>query len=251
METDKAKMYFWVILDLLLLGILVNLVVFVMPAIAAYRNSLPSMYVMTVSAEGKTTVEPDIALASFSVISRGLNPEQLTENNNDKMTAVVQFVKSEGIDAKDIKTTNYDLSPNYRYDPETERNFITGYTLTQTIHVKMRDLAKVAKIVGGLTPLGVNQIGGITFTLDNKDTALAAARSDAFKNAREKAAVMARENGGRLGRIVNINEYTPVTPYYGVYAGKGIGGGMEAAAPSIEPGSQEYTIQVTLTYAIK
>lgn len=254
MEQNKAKYYFWVILDVLLLGVLVAIVFFAIPALQKAGNSFVSARTITVSAEGKAIVTPDMAQSSFSVVSRGINPEQLTDSNNQKMTAVIEFLKSQGMDGKDIKTTGYNLSPDYRYDPATQRNFITGYTLTQTVTVKMRDLGKVAKIIGGLTPLGVNQIGNISFSADDPEKFLTDAKNDAFLKAQEKAVSMAKKSGTALGRVLNVGEYR-ATPYYG---GVGLGGGAaygvasaeKVAAPTIEPGTYEISDQVTITYEL-
>ena len=250
----KPKTYFWILLDVLILVAVVNLVFFVMPAIKRFGNSLAPTRTITISAEGKTTVTPDLAEASFSVLSRGKNPVDLADTNNQKMSAVVEFLKSEGIADKDIKTTAYNLSPDYKYDPKTESSFITGYTLTQTVNVKMRDFKKVPEIIGGLTPLGVNQIGGINFTIDDPEKFLATARADAFGKAQIKAAEMAAENSVRLGRIVNIYEsHNAPVPYYRSVAGFGAEAmaAPSVAAPTIEPGAQEITAQVSLTYELE
>jgi len=254
MDASKAKGYFWVLLNLVLAGMVVNLVFFVMPTIKKYGDSLYPVGSISVSAEGKAIATPDVAQVSFSVVSRGKNPEELADNNNQKVSAAITFVKSEGIDAKDIKTSGYSLSPDYQYDPKTERNFITGYTLTQTVNLKIRDLFKVAKVIGGLTPLGVNQIGGVNFTIDDPEKVMAQAREDAFARAKVKAAKMAEQGGVRLGRIISVGEYgSGPTPYYGAAAGKfGLGGeAMSVAAPTIEPGTEEIRVQVTITYALK
>lgn len=251
---DKAKSYFWVLLDLLIVGIIVNLVFFVMPAIKRYVDSPNGFRTLTVSGEGKTFVSPDVAYTSFAVVSRGKNPEELADNNNQKVAAAIAFVKGEGIEAKDIQTTGYNLSPDYKYDPQTERNFITGYTLTQTVSVKIRDLAKVAKIIGGLTPLGVNQIGGVSFSIDDPEQYLAQARAEAFKRARAKAEDMARQNGVKLGKIINFGEYggPPPIPYYRDFtASKFLGAGGEVAAPLIEPGTQEIRVTASVTYELE
>ena len=255
MTNDKPKFYFWVILDLLLAALFVNVVLFVMPAIKKFSDSFYPTRTLSVSAEGRATISPDLAEASFSVLSRGINPDQLADANNQKMTAVLDFVKSQGIDPKDIKTTGYSLAPDYRYDPKTERNFITGYTLTQTVQVKIRDLAKVAKIIGGLTPLGVNQIGGINFTVDDPEKVLSDARADAFARAQAKAKAMAEANGLRLGKIVSVGEYGAPIPYYSLSADKfGRGGApmaAEVALPTIEPGTQDIRVNVSLTYTLE
>jgi len=165
------------------------------------------------------------------------------------MNAVIENVKSQGIEEKDIKTTNYNLSPDYRYDENTERRFITGYTMTQTVSLKVRDLTKVASILGGITPLGVNQVGGVEFDLENRDKALADARAEAISKAKDKAEQMAKEAGVKLGRITSVNEYQSVNGYRGEYA---MGGDMMKAsiAPSIQPGTQEITVEVTLNYVL-
>lgn len=166
---------------------------------------------------------------------------------------MLQFVKSQGVASEDIKTTGYNLSPNYQWDKNTQRNYITGYTLTQTVQAKVRDLSKVAPILGGLAPLGVNQIGGVTFTFADDEKVLATARADAFEKARAKAMEMASESGVSLGRIVNVAEsnYIPVPRAFYATANEAVGLGGAVSAPTIEPGTQDITDNVSITYEIK
>lgn len=220
---------------------------------ARFADSLTPARVFSVNAEGKVTVEPDIAKISFSVVSRGLNPETVAEMNNKKMNTAIDFIKSQGIDAKDIKTTQYNLSPVYVYDDKMQKNYISGYELTQAVLVKVRDLSRVGKILGGLPERGINQIGQISFDVDEPEKYLTEARNKAFEKAKEKARQMAQENGAALGRVINFSEYQggpgPL-PYYETL-GRGGGDTMKAAAPSIQPGTQEVTVQVSVTYEIK
>lgn len=248
---DTSKSYFWKLLNILLMVVIANVVFFVMPAVKRYGESFAPARTVTVSAEGKATVTPDLAEVSLSVISKGKNPEELVSANNEKITAIIQNVKSHGIEAKDIKTTAYNLSPDYRYDPQTERNFITGYTMTQTVHVKVRDLSKVANVIAGATPLGANQIGGVSFSVENQERFLAEARGDAFAKAREKAASMAKENRVKLGKLVQIAEFQgggPIPYYLSARSAEKDG---SVTPPTIEPGTQEVRMQVSLTYALK
>ena len=216
-----------------------------------FGESLAPSRVFTVSADGKVTVEPDIAKISFSVVSRGSNPEVVAETNNKKMNAAIDFIKSQGLDAKDVKTTQYNLNPVYVYDEKTRASYISGYELTQTVLVKIRDLNKVGKILGGLPDRGINQIGQISFEVDEPEKYLAEARNKAFEKAKEKARQMAQENGVDLGRVINFSEYQggPI-PYYETL-GRGGGDAVKATVPSIEPGTQEVTVQVSVTYEIK
>ncbi|NCQ02634.1 SIMPL domain-containing protein [Candidatus Wolfebacteria bacterium] len=216
-----------------------------------YGDSLMPAKTINVSAEGKVTVSPDIAKLSFSVVSEGANSKLLAENNNKKMNAAIDFAKSQGIEEKDIKTTEYNLSPRYEYDEKTKKTFISGYTLTQTVLVKVRDLNKVAEVLGGLPALGINQISSISFDIDEPEKYLSEARNQAFDKAKEKAKAMAEKNGVKLGRVINFYEYQS-TPYYQNVRALGMGG-AEAVQPlpQIQPGSQEVTIQVSVTYEIK
>src|SRR3989338_7909114 len=218
-----------------------------------WSDSLYPSRTIMVSGEGRATVTPDIAKLSFSVVSEGPDPTMLQSDNSEKMNAAIDFVKGKGIKAKDIKTTNYNLSPRYEYDESRRQSFITGYTLTQTVSVKVRNLGGVAKILGGLSGLGVNNIGSVSFEVDEPDKYLDEARVEAFNKASKKASEMASLNGVRIKRVVNFGEYQsgPIYPYGSFdLAGKG-GGEAMSSVPSIEPGTEEITIQVSITYEIE
>lgn len=252
MENDILKSKNQAII--IFLGFLIVLIIYSLffgPA-KKYGDSLMPAKTINVSAEGKVTVSPDIAKLSFSVVSEGVNPKLLAENNNKKMNAAIDFAKSQGIEEKDIKTTEYNLSPRYEYDEKTKKTFISGYTLTQTVLVKVRDLNKVAEVLGGLPELGINQISSISFDIDEPEKYLGEARNQAFDKAKEKAEAMAEKNGVKLVRVINFYEYQPITYYGQTKMASGMGG-VEAApvVPQIQPGSQEVTIQVSVTYEIK
>ena len=220
--------------------------------ITIYSDSLYPTKTFSVSAEGKVIVSPDIAKFTFSVVSEGKDVKVLTEANNKAMNTAVEFVKSNSIDEKDIRTTQYDLSPRYEYDEKTRKTSISGYALTQTVLVKVRDLAKVADIVGGLPALGINQIGSISFEVDDDEKYLAEARRLAFEKAKVKAQEVASQNGVSIGDIVGFWE-SGVQPYYSSNE-KAVGMGGDGAitiAPQIQPGTQEITVQVSISYEIK
>jgi len=245
-------------------------------AVANWGSSLAPARTLTVSAQGKTTAAPDLAEVSFSVVSQGKDPDALNADNNQAMTAVIDFVKSLNIASSDIATTNYDLEPNYTTNTvttpiepvsvgaslvpvapvtpvrTTSSSTISGYTLTQTVQVKIHDFTNIAKLLGGLPPLGINQISGVTFTFNDPDSVLAVARADAMTKAKAKAAAMAGEAGVSLGEIVNVQEYgnVPVQPMYNVAEPMAAMSAEAAVSPTIEPGTQDITDQVTIVYKL-
>ena len=224
---------------------------------AEFKASSPERSI-TISAEGKVEAVPDIATTNFSVVSEGKDAKTVQKNNSDKINAVLAFLKSEGVAEKDVKTTNYDLYPEYDY-----RNYptpsgsglpnpIIGYRLTQTLTVKIRDLNKVGEILEGVVSRGINQTGGVSFDIDDPDNLKDQARTEAFAKAREKAAALVGQSGAHIGRIVNIIESdfsVPPIPYYGL---DGLGGGAEVktSAPQIQPGTQEVRGSVTVVFEL-
>lgn len=253
MNIQMEEMSLYQLLKSILMGVLTIAILVGIYMAFQWEDSLYPSRNITISAEGKATISPDIAKLSFSVISEGANPNALEVNNAKKVTAAVEYVKSQGVEDKDIQTSSYDLSPKYFYNETTRKNYIDGYTMTQTTSVKVRDLNKVASILGGLSERGVNQIGSVVFTVEDPDKYLDQARIDAFNKVSAKAKLMAEVNNVRIVRVTNFYESQggPV-PYYDTY-GKGGGLGIEAmsVAPSISTGSSDLTVQVSVTYEIE
>ncbi len=233
-----------------LLGTVALAALLALPGVAGW-SSAGTTRTFSVSAEGKSAATPDLATFTASVITEGISPERLEESNTKKMDAVVRFMKDEGIEEKDMKTIAYNLLPKYNYSEQWVRSSIIGYTLTQTVQVKVRDLARVPKIVGGLSKAGANEIGTIQFTVEEPETVQAEARVEAFRKAREKAKEMAKESGVRIKRVMNFSEYQngPIAPYAGGYAMKAEDL-RSGALPPIQSGENEFVVQVQVTYEI-
>lgn len=209
---------------------------------------------ISVSAQGKTTVTPDIARVSFSVVSEGLDASKIMDENNRKMNQAIDFVKSLGIDVKDIKTTQYNLSPKYNYDRFTGQSMMYGYTMTQGVLVSIRDFTKVPSVLSGLPGFGINQVSGVSFEVESPEKYLSEARTKAFAEAKAKARTMAKANNVRIKRVMNFSEYGggyPIPYYAKTEMAMGMGGdAMAPVAPTIEPGTEEATVQVSVTYEL-
>jgi hypothetical protein len=218
-----------------------------------WGKSLAPARIITVNADSKIAIAPDLATISFSVLTEGTNPTTIQSQNTTKMNAAIQYVKEKGIEAKDIKTANYDLQPKYEYDKIGRTTYISGYTLTQTVVLKIRDLLKIAEIISGLPGLGVNEISSVKFSIEEPDKFLADTRKEAFNKAFEKAKDMAEMNHVSLSKVVNFTENfnNPIRYDYNTlekaYAPSAMGGAM----PTIEAGSEEITVYVSVTYEIK
>lgn len=241
--------------------------------VGAYANSIePSSYrSFSVSGEGRVVVVPDIAAIQFTVVTEGgKDIAALQAENTEKVNGAIAFVKGEGIADKDVKTESYQVNPRYQTFNCNARPYpvgvdyavepcppseIVGYSIMQTVSVKVRDFAKIGEILSGVVSAGANQVYGPNFTVDDPSALQNDAKIKAIENARAKAETIARASGFRIGRLLNIDEGVYGGPYYDK-AVMGRGGAMEASAvampaPSIEPGSQDIYSYVNLRYEIQ
>lgn len=218
-----------------------------------------------VTGEGKVTAVPDVAMFGASVITQGGNDiATIQKTNTDKMNAIIAFLKKNGVDEEDIKTTNYNLTPRYqgyRCEPSPFGGAvacppasIVGYEINQSLEVKVRDFAKAGEILAGVVEAGANSVSQISFTIDDPAKLEAEARAEAVKQAREKADIIAKAGGFRVGDLLSIDDYYQPYPMYDSRMGMG-GAEMSVAqsmpAPVLEPGSQEIIVQISARYEIK
>ena len=213
----------------------------------------------SVSGEGKVVAVPDVAEFSFSVITEGGKEiAKLQKENTDKTNKIIGFIKGQGVDAKDIKTQNYSISPRYQYFtcsseggacPPPE---IVGYTVSQSVQVKVRNFDKIGELLAAATQNGANSVSELSFTIDDPTELQNKAREEAITKAKSKAEAIAKAGGFKLGQLLSINEGS-IYPMYELPMGAGGGKELSAPAPApvIEPGSQEISITVNLSYEIE
>ncbi len=219
-----------------------------------WQNPVPTTDTITVNGEGKVTAIPDIAMISLSVESRGKTVNEVQTDGTKKMNDIVSYLKGLDIDKKDIRTTQYSLSPVYVYNPKDGRQSVDGYQLAQTVEVKIRKLDKAGDVLAGAIDKGANQVGQLSFSIDNPEKLQAVAREQAIGKARAKAESLARAAGIRLGKIRTFSENTnSPTPYPIMYGRDMMLGTSEykATPPPVEAGSQEVVVNVSLSFEIE
>jgi len=225
------------------------------------RTDSPIMNTITVTGEGRAAAVPDIARITYTVMENHANVATAQEQATEKNDAALAALEELDIAEEDIRTLSYNVSPQYTYNsrgcapgfpcpPQTPT--ITGYQVSQTVEVKVRETDKASEVLGALGGLGVQNIYGPEFTLDDPKDVQAEAREEAITEAREEAERLAKQLGVRLGKVVSYNDSNN-SPYP-----YGMGGGMEmdatvksAAAPTLPVGQNEYTANVSITYEIR
>jgi uncharacterized protein YggE len=211
-------------------------------------------------AEGEAIATADIASFSISVIEDGATSEEAQNKASTKIDQAVEYLKDNGVEEKDIKTEYYNINPRYESPapcygvncpPYTQK--IVGYEVSQGVRVKVRDTDKAPGFLDEMTKLGINNVSGLAFTIDDEDVLYDAARKDAVDKAEAKGEQLAKDLGVRLGKVVSFSEDNG-----GMYPTEmGYGGDMmkSSVAPqagvSLPRGENTYTSRVYITYELK
>ena len=227
------------------------------------KSFYPSRQI-SVAGKGEKSVKPDVAVISFAVVSSGKKLNTVQDENSKKSSAVIDFLKGKGVAEKDLKTTYYQISPQYQYYdnppcynspcPARRPPEIVSYEIKNRVEVKVHDLNKVDELLEGVVAKGANDVDSVRFQIDDEEAVLAEVRELAIKDAKERAEKLAQDLGVRLGRVLSFYEGGVAQPYTQDVYGMGGVSGMSlkaVAAPSVQPGEQELQSNVTITYELR
>lgn len=208
-------------------------------------------YSISIVGEGKVTGVPDIANIKLGYSVEKPTVAAAQKDNTDKMNGMIDKLKKDfKVDAKDIQTANYFISP--QYDWNNGKQILRGYMVSQNLNLKLRQMDKISGIIEAAGNIGLNQIGNLNFEIDNPEKLRQEAREKALAQAKEKAEALSKVVGVKLGKIISFSESANQPgPIYGNYAMSeklGMGGG--GATPAVEAGSNEITVIATVEYEI-
>jgi len=227
---------------------------------ARYTYSGP--VIITVRGEGEVTAVPNIATFSFSVYAEGSDAVLAQSNSAEAVNRITEYLAGAGIEDRDIKTSNYNLSPRYEYEQQTScfsggycppgERVLKGYQVNQTIQVKVRATDKAGELISGVGERGATNISGLQFTIDDEDSLKSDAREQAIADAREKAEKLADDLDVRIVRMSGFWED----------AGYGYGGVDYARAetasydgsvvePKIPAGENTVSATVNVSYEVR
>jgi uncharacterized protein len=201
-----------------------------------------------IEAEGKITAIPDTAEINVGIQINKPTVEAAQKEANEKINKINDELKKLGIEEKYIKTINYSIYPEYDYRAGQK---IIGYNTNITLKIKIKDFEKINQVIDTASSLGANQIGNLSFTIDDEklEELKMEARKQAIEKAKKKAKEIANAGGLKLGRIVNISE--SITDYQNrLYVPKAVGedSEMSESATQIQPGESEITASIVLSY---
>ena len=218
---------------------------------------------ISVSGKGEIVAKADIATFTFNVLEESPDVSDAQSRATKKINDIIQFLKNNGTEEKDIKTINYNIYPRYNYiKPKTDGSYeiiknnrvLVGYEISQGIEVKVRKIDSAGTILSGIGNLGASNVSGLDFSIDEEEKLKKEARGLAIEDARENAKTLAKNLGVKLVRIINFSEsgYFPVY-YREKFSADAVSLGMggDSPTPEIPSGENKITSQVSIVYEIR
>jgi uncharacterized protein YggE len=218
----------------------------------ASNTQIRSMYI---NGTGTSEITPDIAYINIGVHTEASTAAIAVSMNNTRSQKVMTTLQEFGIQAKDLRTSNFSIATLQKNDPQTGQFIETYYAVDNNIIVTARDLPKLGSLLDKAIKAGANNINNIQFDVADNTAALQQARGEAMQNALKQAGELADAAGITLGDIQTINYSESIPVFAGASYmdyGKGGGGGVRADySVPVNPGQMTLSATVNITFAIK
>lgn len=203
---------------------------------------------VSVSGEGIVKVTPDEVLIKSRIEHEGASPELVKSQNDKVVNNIIKYLKSQGIDEKDIQTDYLNLNKTYEYNDKIRT---TKYVANQVISITLHDIKDYEKIMKGLLENGLNRIDGIQFKSSKMEKYEIEARKMAVLDAQSKAKQLAEPLGQEIGKAISISEteFNPVQPMYRM--DKAMMSDSLESQETIAPGQLEVKVRVNVSFQLK
>jgi uncharacterized protein YggE len=214
---------------------------------AALAHDEPEKRTISLVATGAVKTTPDKVDISTGVTSEAKSAREALDQNTGAMTKVVEALKADGIEPKDIQTTNFSVSPVYEQRKEGTAPFVVGYRVTNQVRITLHDTKKLGAILDKMVTLGANQIDSVEFGVEEPEALKDEARKLALKNVTDNAKLYAETAGVGLGAILTISEEE--SSYQPRFAPAATRMEMSKDVP-IEAGTASVEVRVRVTWEI-
>ncbi|MFD2515239.1 SIMPL domain-containing protein [Pontibacter locisalis] len=233
---------------------LILLLVLVLGALqvqAQQQQVLPPL--VSVTGVGEVRVQPTEVVVNLGVETREKTLEAARNETDKKAAAIINYLKKQGVDARDIQTSYVTLHPVYN-GGEYGKTSPDFYMAMKTMTVVIKKLNKYDEIISGLYGVGANRIDGVSFQVGDMEKYKAEARKKAVSNAKQKATSLTSELGAKVGRVYAINDSMPgggPRPMYKMALQEASAGYADQGGPSISAGELVITSTVDVSFIIE
>lgn len=211
----------------------------------------PYEHTITIDGEGKVTGKPDIATITMGTESKEVDVTSAQAANTEVMNKIISELKAMSISEDDIQTSNYNVREDTQWNEETGIYDSVGWIVSNYVTIKVHDTAKLPNLLAMAGQNGITNISGPTFTIDDPTNLKNEARIEAIAQAQKKAKEVAKTLGLEVESVVGYSEWTPSNDYgyfsEALSSSYAISG---ASTPTIETGSTEVSLTVSITYKL-
>ncbi|APG59253.1 SIMPL domain-containing protein [Christiangramia salexigens] len=202
---------------------------------------------VNVTGEGLVKVQPDEVLIKSRIEHEGKSAAEVKSQNDAVVDKIFKYLKSQGIEEKDIQTDYINLNKQYDYNDKTY-----SYVANQAISITLHKLSNYEKIMKGLLENGLNRIDGIQFKSSEMEKYEREARKLAVLNAQNTARELTEPLGQEIGKAVSISEmeYNSVQPMYRMNEAVQMSD-AKGGQQTISPGELEIKIKVHVAFELK
>ena len=219
--------------------------------------------VITVSGYGTVDTHPDEAVLRLAVVTQSEDAKNASDENVEKMDAVLAALYEIGISEEDAVTSGYRVWPQYSWRDDEQQ--LIGFQVRNSLTVTVRDIEKIGDVIDAALGAGANEINDVTFTVsDSRQTELRyEAIADAADKAKADAMSVAKAMDVAIVGPVEISttgsQFSPYRMYMGYETGYK-GSEVEAlpmptpavaTPPQIQPGDVTVSAQVTVVYEFR
>jgi uncharacterized protein YggE len=213
------------------------------PAAAQATTAAP-VRTISVAGHGAVAGTPDMAQVQIGVVTTAKTADAALAQNSTQTKAMLDKLKALKIDAKDLQTAGISIYPTY----DSSGTTITGYQVSNTVTVTIRDLASAGTLLDEVVVAGANSIGGISFGIADTSALLNDARKAAVADAQARAATLATAAGLKVGDVISISESAAYSPVPMMAAGDMA---MAREAVPIQPGQQQITVDIQMSFVLR
>lgn len=220
------------------------------PAHAAVVEIEAEGPVIELSIFESVTAEPDLVTIGAGVSTSAPTAVEAMRLNSIEMQRVIDEIKAQGVDEKDIQTTGINLNARYEYNRGTQKNEFRGYQVSNRVSVKLREIEATGQVLDALVSAGATDLNGPSFSIEDDAAAKDQARARAVERARQRAAAYAAMLGYDRARVLEISE---AIRGRGPVAQVAMRSAMEAdvaSAPPVQPGMVSTGVSITIKFEL-
>ncbi len=208
---------------------------------------------ITVTGVGTVEVAPDTASLSFGVYEQSESLETAQDAVTTRLEGIMAALTEQGVAEEDIQTTGYNVTVVNEYDRDGNLVGVIGYEVRSSITVTVRDIESVGSLLDSVVTAGANEVGSVSFYVEDTEAAANQARIAAIEDARAKADTMATASGVTIAGVYAIEEMSSPQPLpiaYEQSLSDASGSEEMARAVPVSPGQAEIRVEIRVVYEI-